>query len=353
MDDNSEEIWYQQQKENDEIGNWSCFTDIANGSDPEFVQDFLDGNWVQAVDERSDEPVIIPTNRSVGQKNVSYKAGDTVTITVTGSAQFVTDVKNVITTYAQPRVNLKFQFVDSGGAITIDNNYTGGGVTRCLGCKTPSISISSGSKGLVLHEFGHALGMQHEMKNPNLKVTWIESVLVQQYGSQQFVTSQITSKVNPSSVNALAFDKNSIMIYNLPAKTNQEGIAMTPSSDYTDLDKQWLIMTYGPPPGTTGTVTVPPPISPVPPPSTTTIVKRTNAPTTKPVVKSNITKAVAKAPLTTKKTQLKAPSQSQLDLLPPIIGTGTSTIGGTTAQIIITSPSWLDNIILFVLSFFS
>ena len=256
--------WYEKQLENDESGNWSCFTDVANGSDPEFVKDFIDGNWSMAVDERSDEPVLIPTNRAVGQKNVFYKPGSTLKIQIIGSAQFITGVKNVLINHAQPFINLKFQFVDSGGDVTIDNNYSGGGVARCLGCQKPSISISSAAQGLVLHEFGHALGMQHEMKNPNIKLTWIESVLVQSYGGAAFVKSQITSTVNPSTVNALAFDKNSVMIYNLPANTNKEGVEMRPSNSYTDIDKQWLIMTYGPPVGFTGTIAV----TPTPPKNT-------------------------------------------------------------------------------------
>ena len=31
----------EKQLENDESGNWSCFTDVANGGDPEFVKDFI------------------------------------------------------------------------------------------------------------------------------------------------------------------------------------------------------------------------------------------------------------------------------------------------------------------------
>jgi hypothetical protein len=109
--------------------------------------------------------------------------------------------------------------------------------------------------------------MQHEMKNPNAKITWIASVLESKYGNRgaDFAQSQIMSKVDPNSVTATEFDPKSVMIYALASNTNQEGIAMTPSSNYTELDKQWIASTYGQPKGMTG---LPPslrPGSPQPP----------------------------------------------------------------------------------------
>jgi hypothetical protein len=350
IDETDEDLeWYQKQLENDEAGNWSCYTDVANGHDPEFIKDLADGNWSMAVTDRSDDPILIPTNRAVGQKNVFYKPGSTVTISVKGNTQFIAGIQNVIMTYAQPRINLKFQFVNSGGNVTIDNNYTGGGVTRCLGCQSPSISVSSAAAGLVLHEFGHALGMQHEMKNPNIKLTWIESVLVQMFGSASFVQSQITSTVNPSTVNALAFDKNSIMIYNLPAKTNVQGIDMRSSNDYTDLDRQWLIMTYGPPVGFTGSITQTPGTTPG---TTLGTTRSTTLGTTRGKIIPRRTPAKRQTrPARAVSSTGDAPSQ--YDLNPPIVGIGTATVSGNMANVIITQPSWLDNVILFVLSFFS
>lgn len=336
-----EETWYKQQLQNDDDGNWSCFADVANGSNIEYMRDLMDGNWSMAIDERSEQEVLIPTNRAVGKKDVYYKPGSTVTITIQGTQQFIDKVKEVIVNFAQPHVNLKFEFIASGGSIVIDNNYTGGGVTRCLGCQNPSISISSASQGLVLHELGHALGMHHEMKNPNIKLTWIESILVQMYKTAEFVKSQITSTVNPNTVNATQFDKNSIMIYNLPGKTNKENIDMKPSSTYTDLDKQWLIMTYGQIPGTTSTLPLTTTSTTTPTTSTTSTTTTTTTLTT-PSVK----KTIVKRPRATPRSRADdLESDYRYDLLPPIVGKNDN--------VIVTQPSWLDNIILFVLSFFS
>ena len=235
---------YEKQTEEDYTQGWSCYTDIANATSPDYFESTLRGNWAEDINERSGEPEF----RAVGVKNVFYKPGSALKIQINGTQKFKDDVKAVLTNNAQPYINLKFNFVDSGGNVVIDNNYKGGGVTRCLGCQSPSISISSAEVGLVLHEFGHALGMHHEMKNPNIKLTWNQSVLLKQYGNKlQFVNSQILEKLPAKDVTATAFDKNSVMIYPLPASTNAEGIAMGGVNKYTDLDRQWLETTYGKP----------------------------------------------------------------------------------------------------------
>lgn len=253
---------YDEQTVDDHVKGWSCYTDIANATTPDYFASTLRGNWTEEMN-RSDEPEL----RAVGVKNLAHKPGTELKIQINGTQKFKDDVKAVLTNNAQPYINLKFNFVDSGGDVTIDNNYTGGGVTNGLGTKSPSIHISSAQTGLVLHEFGHALGMYHEMQNPNIKLTWNQSVLLSQYGgNKQFVDSQITFTVQPNTVNATPFDKNSVMIYPLPANTNKEGIAMGGINKYTDLDRQWLALSYGkpsqPPPSNPSTPGKPLPATP-------------------------------------------------------------------------------------------
>lgn len=260
LNQNGQEQRYHENLENDNKGLWTCFSDVANGHDVDYMASFARGNWTALSDDDDGDVSLataIPTNRAVGTKDVAFKGGETVKIFVKSDIEsFRKGVKDIITQYAQPYINLKFQFLDSeaGANITFDNNFKAGGVTTCVGCRNTSISISSASKALVLHELGHAMGLYHEMKNPNIKITWIESVLAQRYDvkdSASFVRRQITAPLsNPSAVLATEFDKESIMMYNLPSNTNKQGVDIgTTTGLYTDLDKKWFAMTYGPPPG--------------------------------------------------------------------------------------------------------
>ncbi len=251
----TDDEWLALQNEFIEQYGFNCFADQANLDDPESI--VAGGNWN-------------PEFRAVGQKKLFYKGGDTVKIQMIGPQTFIDAVTTQLKTYAQPVYNLNFEFVTSGGDVVIDNKYTGGGVTYGLGSQKPTISLSGTSSHLVLHEFGHAMGMQHEMKNPNAKITWIASVLESKYGGrnspgggqQSFVQSQIMSKLDPNTVTATEFDPKSVMIYGLSSDTNQEGITMSPSQTYTDLDKQWIVSAYGQPKGMTG---IPPSLRPQPP----------------------------------------------------------------------------------------
>ena len=342
-----DELTLQQNTEMDNTMGWSCYTDIANGDNPEYIENFLLGNWIEQPNYRTDEMELVPSYRAVGVKKVFYKPGSEIKIQITGTDTFKKAVQDVLSTHAQPYVNLKFTFVDSGGNVTIDNNYKGGGVTMCLGCQNPVIHISSADRGLVLHEFGHALGMHHEMKNPNIKITWIESVLVQMFGDANFVKSQITTPIDAASVNATPFDKNSVMIYPLPAKTNQEGITMQGASNYTDLDRQWLTLTYGQPQKPlTGTPT-PPPQPGTRPPKPSTPKPSTPKPGT---IKPSTPKPGTTKPSTTKPSTTK-PSTTKPGTSTPI-GTTQPSTTQPPPQITV-SQSWLDSVILLLISLFA
>ena len=39
-----DELTFQKNTEMDKTNGWSCYTDIANGNDPEYIENFLLGN---------------------------------------------------------------------------------------------------------------------------------------------------------------------------------------------------------------------------------------------------------------------------------------------------------------------
>lgn len=228
----------------------TCYADFVAindpASSPESIQRILQGNWKVETDYRTNEEIAIPTSRAVGIQDVYYKGGDRFTVEIHGPPKFKRDVKHTLETKVFPFVNLKFEFVEQDGNCVIDNKWAGGGVAFNGGERNPTVKLSNSSQFLIIHEFAHALGMLHEMQNPNVDLQWIIPALEMKYSSGNInIYSQIINPVNTRQIKALPFDQSSVMIYPLPANTNVQNVEMKPADEFTDYDKKWLEMTYG------------------------------------------------------------------------------------------------------------
>jgi len=98
---------------------------------------------------------------------------------------------------------------------------------------------------VVVHEFGHALGLHHEQQNPNLKVTWNKDYIYAYYLRTQGwdkakVDINVLTPLSLERVSAKPFDPKSIMLYPFLPEFTVEKIAterpMVPSED----DKKWF-----------------------------------------------------------------------------------------------------------------
>ncbi|MBR9847132.1 MAG: hypothetical protein GYB35_13995 [Algicola sp.] len=84
-------------------------------------------------------------------------------------------------------------------------------------------------KRTVLHEFGHSLGMLHELKNPNAKFNWNEDEVRSYFKGLKWKDSDIDKNIlnpPPKRVISSSFDPNSIMIYQIPSKLLKDGQAI-------------------------------------------------------------------------------------------------------------------------------
>lgn len=219
----------------------TCYTDFASMSDPLYLKRALAGNWAADGDD--------PSERAVGLRTVHYEPGDRFTVQINGPSDFKKQVQHVLETKVFPYVNLAFEIVDRDGACLIDDRWASGGVCMGSGTRNPTLHLSNHTQFLIVHEFGHALGMMHEMRSPSVGLTWVKSALQAKYASGNLDTyRQIMKQFNPDKVVALPFDETSVMGYPLPASSNKQGVEIKPSNEFTALDKKWLRMTYGPTP---------------------------------------------------------------------------------------------------------
>ncbi len=186
-------------------------------------------------------------------------------------------IKSVVMERLAPLVNLKFEFTQDindsfiriqfdstkgcNSLIGTDNKKASQGLALNKSKTDPTMNFAWLDVATVLHEFCHALGMQHEHQNPNNNpIQWnipaIECFYKVKDGwDDKTVKSNIIEKLKTEETNGSNFDRASIMIYAFP-KTMPEwvqgcsgnltlnGYHTDPNYRLSNTDIQWLGYIY-------------------------------------------------------------------------------------------------------------
>lgn len=103
----------------------------------------------------------------------------------------------------------------------------------------------------LLHEYAHACGMYHELTSPNSNIVFNKQALYDYFEEKAKWTPEqvdkfVLTKYNSNAVFATAFDRNSVMLYRIPAEATNVG-EITPGREYSAGDKAWFAAVYGKP----------------------------------------------------------------------------------------------------------
>ena len=102
---------------------------------------------------------------------------------------------------------------------------------------------------IVLHEFGHALGLSHEHQSPTAGFQWNKEAVYDFYGTTQgwdraYVDLWVFRQIDPQGVDASRYDPDSIMHYAFPAQFTTNGVAFGGSHRLSPLDKEVIARQY-------------------------------------------------------------------------------------------------------------
>ncbi len=103
---------------------------------------------------------------------------------------------------------------------------------------------------VVLHEFGHALGLIHEHQHPKGKIAWNKTQVASDLaGPPHFWTDeQIQRNMFEAFASKLTnfskFDKDSIMLYPIPAKWTNNGFATVANRKLSKNDADFILALY-------------------------------------------------------------------------------------------------------------
>jgi len=108
-------------------------------------------------------------------------------------------------------------------------------------------------KMIVLHEFGHALGLMHEHQSPLFQVKWNEEEIYREFSGppnnwdRKQIRSQIIERyqLTPSTkTSGSTFDKTSIMLYPISKKMTLDGYHNDWNHDLSAEDKKFIALLY-------------------------------------------------------------------------------------------------------------
>ena len=198
---------------------------------------------------------------------VKWQSGDVIRVRfLEGDDDLKARVQEAAETWTAPDLaNLTLQFVDDGDAEVRITFVQGDGSWSVLGteCRTIDQSEATMNYGwltsdsddaeirqVVLHEFGHALGLIHEHQNPNRAIDWNVRAVIDDlsgppnYWDEATIRFNVLDHYDPNDTTGTATDPTSIMMYPIPATWTNDGFSAGFNDDLSDTDREFIRDTY-------------------------------------------------------------------------------------------------------------
>lgn len=214
----------------------------------------------QSPQDRNDKAALL--------NEAQWRRGDIIRVRfVEGDESLRQRVRDVAERWTGPDMaNLEFQWVDDGDAEIRIGFQQGNGSWSYLGttCRqipddeltmnygwlTPE-SDDDSLRRVVLHEFGHALGLIHEHQNPKGGIRWNEPAVIEELSGppnnwdEQAIRHNVLDHYPPEDVTSTDVDADSIMMYPIPASWTLDGFSADLNRDLSPTDVEFIRRAYG------------------------------------------------------------------------------------------------------------
>jgi hypothetical protein len=140
----------------------------------------------------------------------------------------------------EPAADIRVAFLDDGAWSYVGTD------AKSIPLNEPTLNLGWVDEAVILHEFGHALGLAHEHQSPNGGIQWREDVVIAALGdppnnwSPEEVRHNVLGKYAHDQINGTAFDPESIMLYSFPASWTVNGFQAAENTKLSLLDRQFI-----------------------------------------------------------------------------------------------------------------
>lgn len=103
---------------------------------------------------------------------------------------------------------------------------------------------------VVLHEFGHALGLIHEHQNPQRPIKWDRAAVKADLSGppnnwdDATIENNMFKKYSPKQLSGTPTDALSIMMYPIPARWTTDGFSAAMNEELSETDKKFIRDAY-------------------------------------------------------------------------------------------------------------
>ena len=191
--------------------------------------------------------------RAISPVGKQWINGSTLTIRFMDGTRDQRDMVERFAPEWTQHANLKFEFTDDPRAdirVTFDASD---GAWSYVGTDNKNIPLHAATlnlgwqdRGVILHEFGHMIGLAHEHQNPDGGIQWNEDAVIADlsgppnYWDESTIRHNVLNKYAADQVHGTEFDRESIMLYAFPASWTRSGTATEENNELSRLDKEFV-----------------------------------------------------------------------------------------------------------------
>lgn len=211
------------------------------------------------------EVAVATDRRSALLKTAKWNNGDLIRIRFLGGDLAMQDRVEKVAKELATLAKLNFNFVEKAPSEIRVAFERGNGSWSYLGtqCKeilepqptmnfgwlTPQSSEQE-LRSVVLHEFGHAIGLIHEHQNPQRGIDWNKPAVIADLSgppnnwSPETIENNMFKKYDPRVVDATDLDPDSIMMYPIPRSWTHGGPEVGFNSELSEMDRNKIREAY-------------------------------------------------------------------------------------------------------------